>query len=148
MISVEIEKEIDQENKVIMDFNLRQIICLIILVIVVVFLLFGLKLDTEILMYPVGAVALVLYGFGWWKPNGITFEKYLVKQIQAIIYGSNTRKYKTKNQYVVMVNEEYNRRKFIDMSDKRLRKQIEKEQKRAEKELKKAAKRSVCKPVD
>lgn len=148
MISVEIEKEIDQENKVIMDLNLRQVICVVVLVIASIGIYFFLRTDFKVLIYPIGIVALILYAFGWYKPNGIPFEKFLFKQIQSLIYGSNTRKYKTKNQYVVMVNEEYIRRRNIDMADKRLRKQIEKEQKRAEKELKKAAKKSVCKPLN
>lgn len=147
MISVEIEKEINQENKAIANLNLRQVICVGILAIAAIIMVVFLKLDSEILFYPVLALGSILWAFGWYKPNGIPFEKVLFKQIQSIIYGSNTRKYKTKNQYVIMVNEEYNRRKNIDMSDKRLRKQIEKEQKKEEKELKKAQKRSVCKPV-
>lgn len=147
MISVEIEKEINQENKVIMDFNLRQVICILILAAISIIMVVGLKIDSEILLYPIGVVALILYAFGWYKPNGLPFEKVLWKQIQALVYGSNTRKYKTKNQYVVMVNEEYNRRKNIDMSDKKLRKQIEREQKKTEKELRRAEKKSVCKPV-
>lgn len=148
MISVEIEKEINQENKAIGNLNLRQVICVGILVVVCLILAVFLKLEMEVLIYPISIVAVILWAFGWYKPNGIPFEKVLFKQIQALIYGSNTRKYKTKNQYVVMVNEEYTRRKNIDMADKRLRKQIEKEQKRTEKELKKAEKRSVCKPVN
>lgn len=147
MISVEIEKEINQENKVILNFNLRQIFCLILLVVISIVLVVVLKIDSEILMYPIGAFGIVLYLFGWYKPNGLPFEQVLWKQIQALVYGSNTRKYKTKNQYVVMVNEEYNRRKNVDMANPKLRKQIEKEQKTAEKELRKAEKKSVCKPV-
>lgn len=147
MISVEIEKEINQENKAIAGFNLRQAICIGILIVISLIFVIALKFDTDILLYPIGAVAIVLYAFGWYKPNGLPFEKFLVKQIQALVYGSNVRRYKTKNQYVCMVNEEYNRRKNIDMADPKLRKQIEKEQKRAEKELKKAKKRSICKPV-
>lgn len=147
MISVEIEKEINQENKVIMNFNLRQVLCIILLAVIAIVMVVILKIDTEILMYPIGVVAIILYAFGWYKPNGLPFEQVLWKQIQTLVYGSNTRKYKTKNQYVVMVNEEYNRRKNIDMANKKLRKQIEREQKRAEKELKKAEKKSVCKPV-
>jgi hypothetical protein len=147
MISVEIEKEINQENKVVLNFNLRQVVCLILLVISVILLIFVVKIDGDIIMYPMTGVAIVLFAFGWYKPNGIPFEKIFIKQIKDTIYRSNKRKYKTKNQYVVMVNEEYNRRKNIDMANKKLRKQVEKEQKKTAKELKKAAKSSVCKPV-
>ena len=147
MISVEIEKEINQENKVVMNFNLRQFICIIILVVFSIFAILFMKMSIDIVIYPITFVAVLLYAFGWYKPNGVPFEKIFIKKIQAIIYGSNTRKYKTKNQYVTMVNEEYNRRRNIDLADKKIKKQIEKEQKDLEKELKQAAKTSVCQPV-
>jgi hypothetical protein len=43
MISVEIEKEINQENKVVLNFNLRQVVCLILLVVSVILLIFVVK---------------------------------------------------------------------------------------------------------
>lgn len=147
MISVEIEKEINQENKVIMDLNLRQFVCLIILAISSIIIVAIMGMEGNISLYPISAVAALLFAFGWYKPNGLPFEKYAMKQLQTMLYGSNVRKYKTKNQYVVMVNDEYKRRKNIDMADPRLKKQIEKEQKQAEKMLQKAEKTSVCKPV-
>ena len=91
MISVEIEKEINQENKVIMDFNLRQVICIIILVIVSILIVAFMGWNTQTTLYPISAVAAVLFAFGWYKPNGMPFEKYAMKQIQMLLYGRDVR---------------------------------------------------------
>lgn len=147
MISVEIEKEIDQENKVIAGLNLRQIICVVLIVIFSLFITLILKLDLEIAMYPCVVFGSLCCVFGWYKQDGIPFEKILLKKIQAALYSGNTRKYKTKNQYVVMMNAEYNRRRNIDMADKKLAKQMKRDDKKKQKSIQKAKKTAVCKPV-
>jgi energy-coupling factor transporter transmembrane protein EcfT len=96
MISVEIEKEINQENKVILNFNVRQVVCLGITLAFILFIIFVLGIDYEISVYPAGIVAVIMAAFGWYKPNGLPFEKVLLKKAQQFFYHSNVRKYRTK----------------------------------------------------
>ena len=147
MITVEVEKEINQENKVMLGLNIRQIICVGFIVLFSLFIALVLKLDLEIAMYPCIAFGAICFAFGWYKPDGIPFEKVLLKKIQVALYGSNIRRYKTKNQYVTMLNDEYNRRRNIDLSDKKLAKQMKRADKKKQKAIQRAKKTAVCKPV-
>ena len=147
MITVEIEKEINQENKVVLNFTVRQIICVILIVIFSLFVALVLKLDAEVAVYPCAIFGFLCCAFGWYKPDGIPFEKVLLKKIQVGLYGSNIRRYKTKNQYVIMLNNEYNRRRNLDYSDKKLAKRIVKAEKAKQKAIKKAKKTAVCRPL-
>lgn len=147
MITVEIEKEINQENKVVLNFTIRQIVCVILIVIFSLFVALVLKLDGEVAVYPCAIFGALCFAFGWYKPDGIPFEKVLLKKIQVGLYGSNIRRYKTKNQYVIMMNNEYSRRRNIDYSDKKLAKTIVKAEKKKQKAIKKAKKTAVCRPL-
>ena len=109
MISREIEKEIQQENKVILNFTMRQVVCL--------------------------SVALA---FGWMKQDGIPMERILKRKLQVYLYKNNVRVYKTKNRYVVMMNREYDRRRMVDSGDKKLKKSVRKDAKRKKKELRRS----------
>ena len=130
MISVEIEKEINRENKVIFGCTKRQLICCGIALLIDALSMVVLGFDLNLAMYPIMISAFVCAGFGWYKPNGEPLEKVLIKKVQTYIYGSNKRKYRTKNQYVTMMNAEYARRRVIDMGNKQLMKQIRKENKK------------------
>jgi hypothetical protein len=130
MVSVEVEREIDHENKVILGMTVRQLICMGVAAVLAILIaaLFGWNLNMALL--PMGVVAAACCAFGWYKPNGETYEKYLFKLIRATLYRGNRRKYKTKNQYVTMMNEEYQRRRNMDLANKKIAKQIKKDSKK------------------
>ena len=139
MISREIEKEIQQENKVLLNFTLRQVICLSIAVICSVIISIVLGWDFAIAIYPSFVIGIVCFAFGWMKQDGIPMEKILLKKLQTYMYKNNTRVYKTKNRYVVMLNKEYDRRRQMDLQDKKLKKTIRKEAKKKKKEQQKSS---------
>lgn len=147
MLSMEIEKEINQENKVILGLNVRQIVCVGLIVLFAVLVIVVMGMDFEVAIIPMVLFAAVCGMFGWYKPDGIPFERVLLKKVQTMMYGSNVRKYKTKNQYVTMLNEEYSRRRNIDAGDKKLMKRTQKAEKKKARTIKKAQKRAVCRRV-
>ena len=138
MISREIEKEIQQENKVILNFTIRQVVCLSVAVICSVVISVFLGWDFTIAIYPSFVIGILCFAFGWMKQDGIPMEKILVKRLQTNLYQNHIRVYKTKNRYTVMLNREYDRRRQLDSRDKKLQKKIRKEAKQSKKALHKS----------
>lgn len=81
MICVEIEKEIQQENKIILNLNLRQVICLCIAVFLSVVGSVFLRLDFSVALYPCMAIGGCCFVFGWGKWDGLPMEKILAKKL-------------------------------------------------------------------
>jgi len=127
MISREIEKEIQQENKVVLNFTLRQVVCLGIAVVCSVLIAVFLGLDFSISIYPCIVIGAICFAFGWIKQDGMPMEQLLMKRLRASIYKNQTKVYKTKNRYVTMLNREYERRKVLDSKDKKLKKIVREE---------------------
>lgn len=138
MISREIEKEIQQENKVILNFTMRQVVCLSVAVVCSVLISVVLAWDFTIAIYPCLVIGAVCFAFGWMKQDGIPMERILVRKLQVYLYKNSVRVYKTKNRYVVMMNREYDRRRLVDSKDKKLKKAMRKETKRKKKELRRS----------
>lgn len=138
MISREIEKEIQQENKVILNFTMRQVVCLSVAVVCSVLISVVLAWDFTIAIYPCLVIGAVCFAFGWMKQDGIPMERILVRKLQMHLYKNNVRVYKTKNRYVVMMNREYERRRLLDCQDKKLQKCARKEARRKKKELRRS----------
>ncbi len=127
MLSKEIEKEIQQENKVVLNFTLRQVVCLGIAVVCSVLIAVFLGLDFSISIYPCIIIGAICFAFGWVKQDGMPMEQLLMKRLRASIYQNQTKVYKTKNRYVTMLNREYERRKVLDSKDKKLKKIVREE---------------------
>lgn len=138
MISVEIEKEIQQENKVILNQNLRQVVCLGIAAVLCIIISVFLKVDFTISVYPCLFIGGIAFAFGWYKQDCMPMERILMKKIQTMLYHNNVRIYRTKNQYIALMNQEYAKRKAKDLADKSFVKQM----KREKKEQKKIRKRN------
>lgn len=138
MISREIEKEIQQENKVILNFTIRQVVCLSIAIICSVLMAVFLGLDFTIAIYPCVVVGGICFAFGWIKQDGLPMERILLKKLQTKIYGNNKRVYKTKNRYITMLNKEYRRRRQMDTQDKKVKKSLKKEARNRKRAMKKS----------
>jgi len=138
MISREIEKEIQQENKVILNFTMRQVVCLSVALVFSVLISVVLAWDFTIAIYPCLVIGAVCFAFGWMKQDGIPMERILIRKLQVHLYKNNVRIYKTKNRYVVMMNREYERRRLLDCQDKKLQKCARKEARRKKKELRRS----------
>ena len=138
MISREIEKEIQQENKVILNFTMRQVVCLSVALVFSVLISVVLKWDFTIAIYPCLVIGAVCFAFGWMKQDGIPMERILMRKLQVHLYKNNVRIYKTKNRYVVMMNREYDRRRLLDCKDKKLQKCVLKDARRKKKELRRS----------
>ena len=138
MLSKEIEKEIQQENKVILNFTLRQVVCVSVAVVCSVLISVVLAWDFTIAIYPCFVIGALCFAFGWMKQDGIPMERILSKKLQTYLYKNNTRTYKTKNRYTVMMNREYDRRRLLDSRDKKLKKKLRKDARKKKKELQKS----------
>ncbi len=119
MISVDIPKEIKQENKVVLMFTLRQFICVsaagfLCFVIAVVF-----ELEFSVSVYHSMVIGIVAFAFGWIKRDGLTMERLLMKYIQKAVYGNHVRLYRTKNRYIPLLNHVYASHKRIDERNRR-----------------------------
>lgn len=127
MVSVEIEKEIQQENKIILNFNLRQVICLCVAVALSIVCAVFLDLEFSLSLYPCTIIGGCCFVFGWGKMDGLPMEKILAKKLEAAIYQNNVRVYKTKNGYISLLNREYDRRRAADRRDRKYKRQMRRE---------------------
>ena len=129
MINQEIEKEVQQDNKVIAGMNIRQVVCLGIAGVLCIAISLFLDVGFEISMYPCMVLGYGAYLFGWKKKDGMHYEQILLKKLQQAFYKSNERYYRTKNKYIELMNHEYVRRRNMDMKDKETAKAIKKQRK-------------------
>ena len=125
MQHADIEKEIQQGNKLLLGLSARQVICLGAVGVLIVIL--GFTLGFSLAVYPAMALAVIGFFFGWYKKDGLPAEKILLKYLQEKFYKNTARKYRTKNKYIQIINAEYARRRNIDNADKKIAKQIKKE---------------------
>ena len=137
MRSVEIPKEIQQENKVVLMFTMRQFICVSIAAVLCFGMAVLLDMEFSLAVYPSIVIGVAAFAFGWIRQDGMTFERILWKRIQAGIYKNNVRPYRTKNRYVPLMNREYARRRAADHGDRKILRAIKKEKRNATKKRKK-----------
>ena len=142
MLSTDINKEIKRENKIFGNFNFRQVLC------------FGLAAGIEVLFYLIVhpdtnnmvAMGLVLgviaWYFGFHKKDGCYMEYFLCKTIKLYILRNKSRRYRSKNKYITMMNASYMTDKNSDFADKRKKKIIVKQEKTVAKRKKKTTLKS------
>ena len=58
--------------------------------------------------------------------NGMNMEYFLIKKVKQYVLMNNSRKYRTKNGYVRILNEAYQKDRNEDMSDRRKRSRLKK----------------------
>lgn len=95
-IEVRVPKEImEYKEKIIFGLSIRQLICFILAIIIgVVTYYFGQKIvGANVVSYIVILEVMPIFGVGFIKKNGFTFEKYTVLMFRHI-FGSNRRVYK------------------------------------------------------
>lgn len=108
MIEIKMPKEINKyEAKAVGPFTLRQLICLFICLPLCVgtFLLLNPYIGPDIAGFFVLPIAGVGYLFGWYKPYGMRFEKYLQTMFICSFLAPTKRLYKTENYYSGLLNE-------------------------------------------
>lgn len=102
MIEIKVPKEITKyETKLIGPFTSRQVVVLLICVPIVAFCYITVSsyVDSSIAGYiclPFGAIGAL---FGWVKPYGLPFEKYLKSVFVSSFLAPTVRVYKTENYY-------------------------------------------------
>ena len=107
-IEIRIPKEINRyEAKFIGPFTLRQILSLGICLPIGIFVYNIVKpfVGTDLagfMVIPFGALA---WAFGWYKPYGIRFEKYLKTIFVSTFLAPSKRVYKTENYYASILEE-------------------------------------------
>ena len=128
MISVDIEKEIKKENKVLGNFNLRQVICISIGVIAGLLLYFITKLTIDVLIIPFFCIGGIVAYVGWPHKNNLTAEQIIEKKISRMLYKNEARKYRTLNSYVSLLNKAYTAQKQKDLANKAVAKKMKKQE--------------------
>lgn len=144
MISVDIEKEVQQENKLFMGLSTRKCICVLAALVFAVLFALIFQWDFSISVFPSLVVGALAFAFGWIKKDGLTFEQFAFKYLKTYLYKNDKRKYRTKNKYIQMFNKEYRRHEQIDMQDKKTAKAY----KRAMKKDAKRVVKSSLKPIN
>lgn len=142
MVTKDIEKEIQQDNKIFLGLTGRQFAALGIGLAVSIIL--TLVVSWDISMYLCLPIGVLCYFIGWRKKDGLTYERYLFKLFKQKFYHSNTRSYRTKNRYVPLMNAEYKRHRQIDMANKKIAKRYKKELKKAAKQQKKSHLKAIA----
>lgn len=143
MICVEIEKEIQQENKIILNLNLRQVICLCIAVFLSVVGSVFLRLDFSVALYPCMAIGGCCFVFGWGKWDGLPMEKILAKKIESAVFQNSGRVYRTKNRYISLMNGVYDKMRAADCKDRAIVRQIRRECRERRRRRKKSRLRAI-----
>lgn len=141
MISVDIEKEIQQKNKIFLGLTLRQALCIVFAIACAI--LMALLLSPSISIYPSLVVGAICFAFGWYQKDGLTAEKYVFKVLKEKFYKNDKRKYRTKNKYIALMNKEYRRHERIDKSNKKIAKVLKKEQKQNKKRVRKTKLKAI-----
>lgn len=104
MLIARIEKEVEDDHKVALGCNLKQLICLVGIVAVCgVFYLASRSLALS--FFCSAPVAVGLAYFGWYTRNGMQPEDILLKKLQAKYFKNDARRYRTKNSYFALYNE-------------------------------------------
>ncbi len=104
MLIARIEKKVEDEHKVALGCNLKQLICLV--GIVTVCGIFYLASRSLVLSFFCAApVAVGLAYFGWYTRNGMQPEDILLKKLQTKYFKNDVRRYRTKNSYFALYNE-------------------------------------------
>ena len=107
-IEIKIPKEIRKyEAKAVGPFTLRQLICLLICVPVCVGLYILVKpyVGVDVAGFIVFPPAAVGWLFGWCKPYGMKFEKYMKTMFINSFLAPKKRVYKTENFYACVLKE-------------------------------------------
>ncbi|MCR4757820.1 MAG: PrgI family protein [Butyrivibrio sp.] len=134
MLSVDIEKEIKQENKILLGLSMRKFICVLISLLMAILFALLFSMNFYVSIIPSMVVGAIAFAFGWIKFDGVPMEEFLFKKINEAFYGTKKRTYRTKNAYVTLLNKEYARRKQIDLANKQVRKNLKKQKKSKVKE--------------
>lgn len=104
MFDVEIPKEVQQENKILLGLTLRQTICMAVGAGAAFLIGVVLQLPIDVAIVPMGVIGIIAMGFGWIKRDGLPLERIIAKRVVAMFYGNARRPYKTKNAFVTMIN--------------------------------------------
>ena len=102
MIDIKIPKEINKyEARAAGPFTMRQLLCLLIClpIGIGIFVLSKPYVGTDIAGFLVFIPGGAAYLFGWYKPYGMKFEKYLQTVFINAFFAPSKRLYKTENLY-------------------------------------------------
>lgn len=105
MIEIKIPKEVTKfEPKLIGPFTVRQSVVLLIIVpiISIIYMQLSKQLDSTICAYLCVPIAAIGALFGWIKPYGLPFEKYLKSVFIGSVLAPAVRVYKTENYYDIL----------------------------------------------
>lgn len=108
MIEIKIPKEINRyEAKAVGPFSVRQLVCLLICLPagIGLFMLTKPFIGTDLAGFLVFIPGTIGYLFGWYKPYGLPFEKYLKMTFINSFLAPSKRLYKTENFYSDILRE-------------------------------------------
>lgn len=122
MIEIEIPKDIkDFEPKFIGPFTLRQGICFIAFLVVLLggyYLLGNIFTNGLRVLIPL-ALSMIPILTGWYKPYGMKFEEYVVSQLFTTILPPKKRLYKIENEFDILDKKTEQEENTANMQEKK-----------------------------
>ncbi len=119
MITVNVEKEVRQENKVIKSFTVRQVLFIVAALLAAGLFYLIARPGVSTAMGFGSCMGVLAWYFGFHKKNGLPVEYFLWKRIKTAILMNYQRKYRTRNMYITMLNDAYEADRLSDMQDKK-----------------------------
>ena len=118
MLSLIIEGEIEKEHKVFRDFNMRQTVSLIIIAIIAI-IMYVIFRNWMLMVGFTAPFALLLMYLTKPGENGEKAEEVLMKAAEKHYYQNQTRVYRTKNQFIPLMNRAYGRMKSAGTAERK-----------------------------
>ncbi len=119
MITVSVEKEIKQENKVVKSFTMRQVAFMGAALTIAAIFYFLARPDASTAMGFGACMGTLAWYFGFHKKNGLPVEYFLWKKIKTVVLMNFSRRYRTRNMYITMLNRSYQDDLEKDLQDKK-----------------------------
>lgn len=136
MISINIEKEIKQDNRVLGNFTFRQAGCFGIVAVIEVLFYLIVHPGTNNMVAAGLVLGVIAWYFGFHKKDGIYMEYFLWKKVKEYMLRNSSKKYRTKNKYISLMNVSYKSDQNADMANKAAKKEINKQNKQKNKKKK------------
>lgn len=106
MLSIKIEKEIRNDQKIVFGLTARQVIC-VMSGVGIGALFFALTRADIFQLVPVFVLLAVIFGmFGWIEKDGQHMEDFLLRRMKTMVYRNNRLRYRTSNRYIRLLNKE------------------------------------------
>lgn len=130
MVTLEIEKEIRNESRVLFGFTLRQVISFGMVIGVIAGEVVFLRPGTDVLIASGMGLGALAYYMSFHKKNGLYMDYYLENRVREFMLHNSVRDFRVKNSYVRALNAAYERERKRELSSGRGRRAYKRRERR------------------